>query len=51
MEAYKKNRYQLCSFLFINNVDLKNNTELIENHSEPSGCRNYCNKFVSRRSW
>jgi len=26
METYKKqaNRYQLCSFLFINNVDLKN---------------------------
>jgi len=27
METYKKqkNRYQLCFFLFINNVDLKNN--------------------------
>ena len=27
METYKKqkNRYQLCLFLFINNVDLKNN--------------------------
>jgi len=25
MEAYKKNRYQLRLFLFINNVDLKNN--------------------------
>jgi len=27
METYKKqkNRYQLCSFLFINNVDLENN--------------------------
>jgi len=23
----KKNRYQLCLFLFINNVDLKNNNE------------------------
>jgi len=27
METYKKqkNRYQLCLFVFINNVDLKNN--------------------------
>ena len=25
MEAYKKNRHQICLFLFNNNVDLKNN--------------------------
>ena len=25
METYKRNSYQLCLFLFINNVDLKNN--------------------------
>jgi len=26
-------------------------TEIIENHSEFSGCRNSYNKFVSSRSW
>jgi len=26
-------------------------TEIIENHSEYSGCRNSCSKFVSSRSW
>jgi len=26
-------------------------TEIIENHSEFSGCRDSCNKFVSSRSW
>jgi len=49
MESYKKqkNRYQLCLLLFINCVDLKNNiTEIIENHSEFSGCPKSCNKFV-----
>ena len=32
METYKqqKNRYQLCLFLFINNVDLKNITEIMK---------------------
>ena len=48
METYKINCYQLCLFLFITNVDLKNNTE---NHSELSGCANSCNKFISGRSW
>ena len=26
-------------------------TEIIENHSEFSGCQNSCNKFVTSRSW
>jgi len=26
-------------------------TEMIEHHSEFSGCRNSCNEFVSSRSW
>jgi len=32
METYKQqnNRYQLCFFLFINNADLKNITEIIK---------------------
>jgi len=31
METYKKqkNRYQLCLFLFINNVDLKSNFKIL----------------------
>jgi len=33
-------------FLFINNVDLKNNNQITENHSEFSGCPNSCNKFI-----
>jgi len=31
-------------------VTLKITTEIIENHSEFSGCPNSCNKFVSSRS-
>jgi len=38
-------------FLFINNADPKTITEIIETHSEFSGCPNCCNKFVSSRSW
>jgi len=50
METYEnQNRYQLCLFLFSNNVDLENNNKSIENHSESSGCTNSCNKFVSSR--
>jgi len=50
--TYKKqeNRYQLCLFLFINNVDLKNNNKIMENHSEFSGCPKSCNKVISSRS-
>jgi len=44
--VYKKNLYQLCLFLFSNDVDLKNNTEIIENHSEDSGFASSCNKFT-----
>jgi len=53
METYKKQRncYQLRLFLFINNVDLKNNNKnYIESHSELSGCVNSCNKCVSSQS-
>jgi len=50
MQTYKKqkNRYQLCLFLFLfsNDLDVKNNTEIIENHSEVSGCANSCKKFT-----
>jgi len=40
METYKKQkkRYQLCLFLFSNDVDLKNNWKVIENPSQFSGC-------------
>jgi len=48
--AEKKNRYKLCLFLFRNIVDLKVTTEIIENHSEFSGCTNSCNKLVSSGS-
>jgi len=34
----QKNRYQLSLFLFSNDVDLKYNTGIIENHSEVSEC-------------
>jgi len=46
-----KNRYQLCLFLFSKMLISKLITEIIENHSEVSGCTNSCNKFVSNRSW
>jgi len=41
----------LCLFLFINNVDLKNNNRNYRKHTEFSGCPNSCNKFVSIRPW
>jgi len=48
----KKSVTQLCLFLFINNVDLKNTDRNypIENHSELSGSPNSCCKFISSRS-
>ena len=51
METYKKqkNRYQLRLFLLINNGNLKILPEIMENHSEFSGCVNNCNKLVSSR--
>jgi len=53
METYKnqKTRFQLYSFLFSSNVDLKNNNKIIEKHSKFSGCANSCNKLVSSRFW
>jgi len=52
METYKTSRCQLCLFLFINSVDLKNNNRNDrKNHSEFSGCRNSYNKFISSASW
>jgi len=44
METKKtqNNRYQMCLFLFINNVDRKNNNRNYRTHSEFSGCSNSC---------
>ena len=51
METYKKqkSRCQVCLFLFINNVDLKNNNRNYKKHSGFSGCANSCNKIVFSR--
>jgi len=45
-----KSRYQLCLFLFRNNVVLKHKHSIVENLCDFSGCANSCNKFVSNRS-
>jgi len=47
----QKNRCELCLFLSRNNVDLKNNNIIIENHSQVSGWGYRCNKFVLSRPW
>jgi len=47
----KENRYQLCLFLFSNDVDPKNNTRNYRKPSEVPGCANNCNTYVSVRSW
>jgi len=52
MEAYKKkivtNYVCFCSSTMLTSKII---TEMIENHSELSGCPNSCNKFISSRSW
>jgi len=46
MEAYKrKNRYQYTYFCLATMLASTSTTEIVENHSESSGCANSCNKF------
>jgi len=41
MQTYikQKNRYRLRLFMFSNDIEKKNNTEIIENHSEFLGAK------------
>jgi len=51
METYKKIVTNYVYFCLSTMLTSKIITEIIENHSELSGCPNSCNKFISGRSW
>jgi len=51
METYKRIATDYICFCSSTLLTSKIITEIIENHSEFSGCPNSCNKCVSSRSW
>jgi len=54
METYKKTKRTVTNYVCFCSSTMftsKITTEIIENHSEFSGCSNSCNKFVSSRTW